>query len=650
MKIISLRFVKLGVLLLLLPNAISHAAESVAVAASGDESLFLQDIPAVYAASKYEQKVSEAPSSVSIITAEEIRRYGHKSLVDVLRSVRGFYASYDRNYSYLGVRGFGRPTDYNNRVLVLIDGHRINEGIFDGAYIGTAFMLSVDVIDRIEIIRGPGSSLYGTNAIFAVINVITKRGRDLRGGEVAGEIMSYDTRAGTVSYGSKASNGMEWLASASSYHSGGQDLYFPEFNSPSTNNGNAIGADTDTAQRAFGKMTYGNLTLEAGYVNREKHIPTASYNTQFNNPNEYTIDERTFLFAKYVHEMENNANLTTRVAIDSYNYNGRYPEVSPYQDFGAWRAWLVEAQYVQTIQNHKLLIGADFQRSKRADQWSFTESPYTPDINAYISTQHWSVYLQDEYRLNADSLINVGVRHDGYEDVGTSTNPRIAYVTNLSKTDVLKLMYGQAYRVPNVYELYYYPSPWLQPEQIKTYELALEHTHNNGVRGTISLFSYNVNNLIEEDNVTYKFYNVGRAEANGIELGYEGRLNQKVDARFSLTYQNAKNTDTGEKLTNSPDVLAKLNINSVLLGSNTIGGLEVLYTDRRLTLGGGYVGGATIVNTTIQQRNLVHGLHVSASIYNLTDKQYADPAGVEHVMDSIAQDGRNYRIKLTYEF
>lgn len=650
MKIISQRNVKLVCGFLLLSTLNVQAAELVNIAASGDESLFLQEIPAVYAASKYEQKVSEAPSSVSIITAEEIRRYGHKTLVDILRSVRGFYSSYDRNYSYLGVRGFGRPTDYNNRVLVLIDGHRINEGIFDGAYIGTEFMLSVDLIDRVEVIRGPGSSLYGTNAIFAVINVITKRGRDLRGGELSGELMSYDTKAATVSYGSKTSNGLEWIASASSYHSTGQDLFFPEFNSPSTNNGNAVGIDADKAQRTFGKMTYGNLTVEAGYSNREKQIPTASFDSQFNNPNEYTIDERAFIFAKYVHEMPNSASLTTRIAWDSYNYNGSYPASTPYMDFGVWQAWLIETQYVQSLGNHKILIGADLQRSKRADQWSYYTNPYSIDINELHSTQHWSIFLQDEYHLNADSLLNVGLRHDGYEGTGTSTNPRIAYISNLTKQDVLKLMYGQAYRVPNVYELYYYPSPWLQPEKIKTYELALEHNHNNGLRGTISLFSYNVSNLIQQDDTATYFYNMGSAEANGIELGYEGRITQKIDARLSLTYQNAKNTDNGEKLTNSPDILAKLNLNSILAGADTIGGLEVLYTDRRLTLGGGYVGGATVINATLQQRNLIQGLHLSLSIYNLADKNYADPAGSEHVMDSITQDGRNYRVKMSYEF
>src|SRR5690349_15333145 len=118
----------------------------------GEEKLLLQEIPSVYGASKYEQKVTEAPSSVSIVTADEIKKFGYRTLGDILRSVRGFYVTYDRNYSYIGVRGFARPSDYNTRILLLIDGHRLNESIYNSVYVGTEAVLDVDLIDRVEII------------------------------------------------------------------------------------------------------------------------------------------------------------------------------------------------------------------------------------------------------------------------------------------------------------------------------------------------------------------------------------------------------------------------------------------------------------------------------------------------------------------
>ena len=162
------------------------------------EELMAIEVASVVGAIKHEQRVTEAPSSVTVVTAADIRIFGWRTLGDVLRSVRGFYTTYDRNYTYLGVRGFGRPTDYNNRVLVMLDGHRLNDNIYNAAPIGTEGIVDLDLVERIEIIRGPGSALYGTSAFFAVVNVITRRGGAIGGVEVGGEAglsQSYLARA-----------------------------------------------------------------------------------------------------------------------------------------------------------------------------------------------------------------------------------------------------------------------------------------------------------------------------------------------------------------------------------------------------------------------------------------------------------------------
>jgi len=185
------------------------------------EELMKVEVASVQGASKFEQKVTEAPSSVSIVTADQIKKYGYRTLADILRSVRGFYATYDRNYSYLGARGFGRPSDYNNRFLLVIDGHRVNDNIYDSAFIGTDFILDVDLIEKVEIIRGPGSSLYGSNAFFGVIHVITKKGRNLKGIEASGEAGSQQTYKGRISYGNQFSNGVEGILSGTTYASKG---------------------------------------------------------------------------------------------------------------------------------------------------------------------------------------------------------------------------------------------------------------------------------------------------------------------------------------------------------------------------------------------------------------------------------------------
>ena len=160
-------------------------------------------VETVYGASKFLQNVSDAPASVTIVTADEIERYSYRTLAEILASVRGFYVIYDRNYTYVGVRGFSRPGDYNARILFLIDGHRHNDDIYDGSDVGTVFPLDIGLIDHVEIIRGPGSAVYGTGAVVAVVNVVTRRGRDLNGLEISGQGGSWETYKVRMSYGKR---------------------------------------------------------------------------------------------------------------------------------------------------------------------------------------------------------------------------------------------------------------------------------------------------------------------------------------------------------------------------------------------------------------------------------------------------------------
>ena len=138
------------------------------------EDLMQIDAGQVFGASERLQPSIEAPASVSFITAQEIQRYGYRTLADILRSVRGMYVTNDRNFSYIGTRGFGKPGDYNSRILLLINGHRVNDNIFGQAEIGAEFGLDPATFERVEVIHGPASSIYGDSAFFAVVNVITR--------------------------------------------------------------------------------------------------------------------------------------------------------------------------------------------------------------------------------------------------------------------------------------------------------------------------------------------------------------------------------------------------------------------------------------------------------------------------------------------
>ena len=163
------------------------------------------------------------------------------------------------------MRGFTSLGDYGSRTLLLIDGHRMNDPIFDTAAVGTEGLVDVDLIERVEFIRGPGSAIYGSNAFFAVINVVTRSGASVNGVEASVSGGSLETYSGRVTLGKKLANGLEYLFSATYYDSDGQDrLYYKEFDAPETNHGVASHRDGDAFWSLLGKVSYGDFTLEGG--------------------------------------------------------------------------------------------------------------------------------------------------------------------------------------------------------------------------------------------------------------------------------------------------------------------------------------------------------------------------------------------------
>ena len=179
-------------------------------------------------ASKFSQRISESPSSAVVIRSEEIYSHGWHTLAEALSSVRGFEISSGTDYRFLGVRGFSQPGDYNSRILLLVDGIPSNDGLYDQAMIDSGFPIDLNLIERIEVVPGPGSALYGGNAYLAVINVITRRS-DSIGRNATFGAGSAGLLRGQASAGGRDEAGRHWLISASLEGSSGEDRVFPQW-------------------------------------------------------------------------------------------------------------------------------------------------------------------------------------------------------------------------------------------------------------------------------------------------------------------------------------------------------------------------------------------------------------------------------------
>jgi len=635
---------------------------------SSEESIIFQEIPSVYSASKYEQKVTEAPSSVTIITADEIQKYGYRTLVDILQSVTGFFVTYDRNYSYLGVRGFNRPGDFNTRILLLIDGHRLNDNNYYQAGLVTEGVVDVDLIDRVEIIRGPSSSLYGTNAIFGVINVITKRGRDIRGLEVSSEYGSYQSYKGRVTYGNRFQNGLELLLSASFYDSHGHHkLFFREFDDPTTNNGFVRNGDDDRFPYFFAKGSFRDFSFEGAFLSREKGIPTAAFDTVFNTTRTRTVDEHGYANLSYRHEFANQLDLTARLYYDRFYYRGDYlydgtesaPQRVLNQDHALGEWWGGELQLTKRLwQRHKFTVGAELQDNFRQDIRNADTDPYDLKSNTQNSSWNWAFYAQDEFSLLPNLILNAGVRYDYYNTFGSTVNPRLALIYNLKNTS-LKLIYGEAFRAPSVYEEFYTgtgfkANPHLNPENITTYEIVVEHYFTRYLRGSLSGYYYTMDNLINQtldptDNQVV-FRNTESVEAKGLELVLEGKWPSGLETRTGYALQKTENDETGRSLSNSPQHMIKLNLIVPLLPDRLFAGVETRYLSSRYTLSRKTVSDFFVTNLTLFSQNILKNTEVSFSIYNLFDQRYGDPGAEEHRQDIIEQDGRTFWVKLKHTF
>lgn len=275
----------------------------------------------VTTAAKFQQSAAEVPMAVHVVTAEDIHTFGYRSLGEILRSLPGLYVTSDHQYTYLGARGFGLPGDYNTRVLILIDGERINEINFDSALVGSEFPLDVDLIERVEYVPGPGSAIYGNNAFFGVVNVITKHGHDIDGVELSAAYSGYATHKGRVSVGKRFDNGFNVLLSATRLEREGPQIRYwrPEGERDER-------LDYDRATTLFGKLSYGPFTLEGGRLDRDDGLPMRLQDGALaQEQGGKTEDWRRFLTARYEDKIAPDWGLYLRLGYSSYHFLGTYP-------------------------------------------------------------------------------------------------------------------------------------------------------------------------------------------------------------------------------------------------------------------------------------------------------------------------------------
>lgn len=629
-------------------------------------------------ATKSDQRISESPAIVSVITAEDIKNMGARQLEDVLRTIPGFELRKKYNGFYgLEVRGV-RETRATCRILLMIDGVPSNE-IFYGHSIRYGYFINIDDIERIEIIRGPGSALYGRNAFSGVINIITKKVENNNEINVKGTIGTSGTKNLSGFYGFK----MDKFTGSLSFS---RIETLDESGDYTTEFGTTIPWDIHhNNYNVNAKIGYGNLLFTWMYFNTLVDLPsinTSARNKLYN----YSLSYISELSSKFSLRTKTYAHYESEIqALQQYEpaldvvipihvggngiitYGDIYPlglYLTPQFNEYAYGCETEVNWEISSKNNLMFGIQADLHGvgdvilEGNIDE-NFMPIPGAGEDDQVLYEPGWfensghdyynlAFYIQDIWYPSKRIGITVGSRFDYDNEFGSVFNPRAGLVLEPFKNSNIKVLYGRAYRAPSPSEQftilgYAFGNKELNPEIINTLELAFNYRFRRMTQ-SISVFQNKVTNMIyaaarssiDPSNV-YK--NIGKNTSSGIEYENKLVLSNNFYTYLNYTYVTSENTDTilGQTIKyNQKDIaphkinfgvnyhfLDHFNLNLNMFYRSEMDKLEAFdLLSGETSEVKNEIGNYTIFNSTFQIENLIKNINISFSVYNIFDQKY----------------------------
>ncbi len=587
-------------------------------------------------ASRVAASVEQAPSIVMVITAQQIRDMGARSLQDVMKIVPSFDAlSFDSSgspiESYLG----------SLRVLVLHNGARLND-YYSGYSTGTEYQIFLENVDRLEIISGPGSALYGANAFGGVINIITKSPAQLNGIQIGGEHTSLSGQRYHVLGGKQVG---EFSASLfAQYFEENGEKFFIQLD----RNGQE-GYIRDKLMQAVDidlQAGYKGIDIEVRYLRRNPHMffsnmviqPTFDDRLRLETENiSFRGDYQQAFFSEKgllkLHSEYKRTLLEYRAAI-AYPAQG-YNKI-PSDDIGAEVSFTYSFLEGRNTATAGIRLGRErlFDALQKAnfDETTgdyFDEMLEVPSNNPDSERTIWSAYAEDVWKVSDRFLLTLGLRLDRYTQFGSTVNPRVALVYTPRSELALRLLYGRAFRAPTAIEAYdlNFGADELKPEVIRNYgaSISYELFDNWMFQGYLSYGIVDDVILFVEDPATASglaYRNAGNAEARGVGGEIKGMY------RFGYVWLNYYYLEVGFEDENSENTKTGVPKNFASAGLNieigTYLNLNVwgYYRGERL-LGEGEnfvkTEGSTTLNLSLRVVEALPQLEGYLSLYNLLD-------------------------------
>ncbi|HLK35547.1 MAG TPA: TonB-dependent receptor [Polyangiaceae bacterium] len=640
----------------------------------------LSPLEEVTAVSRVTESVADAPSSVSIIGPQELRAMAYPTIAEALRGVRGVYVGNDTSYEAVGFRGFSQLGDYGDHVLVLIDGQPANDDYVGSSYVGYDGRADIEDVQRIEVVRGPGSALYGTGAFFGVINLVT---RD-RGAPTHGEV-SVSTASDSVGHARATAQvrlGPEaggWVSVAGA-HGVGADYFFPEYASDAATAGNARGVDGFETGTVNGRVWYRALTLQWLFTSRKKTLPSGEFETLFADPRTHFVDTRGLVELRFEPTVSSSVQLLSRAHANLYDFG----DLLAYGDadggpaaeafHGRWAGIERRAVFTPTPAI-RLTAGGEVQRHFEAKQtgnrlggsYLDRDDPFSVVSGYFVGDVSGPSWLK----------VSAGSRLDYHSNFGSSFNPRVAVILRPYASGNVKLLGGTAFRAPSVYELYYagptqIPGGALDPEHVASGEVEFTHTFSSAWIATAAAYMNRVDDLIvlggsgtvQDPN---RYVNSANSIATlGAEIEARREWRNGWMAAATYAFQHSRYLDDAasgggppplRNVPNSPNHLASIKAAAPIAGPLLTAMTRLSFEgprydkfDRSADPPQGQTASAVIWDVVLSGETERYRLRYSLGLYNAMDYRYTVPVSREFLQRSIVQSGRTLLLNTQLSF
>ncbi len=587
---------------------------SVEILAVGDDGEIEEDVLSIFGdedmvsiATGYSKPISKAPAVASVITADDIKKMAATDLDEVLESVPGLHVArdvmgYNPIYTFRGIYG-----DFNPQVLMLINGVPMTS-LFQGNRHQVWAGMPVESISRIEVIRGPGSAVYGADAFAGVINIITQRAGEVPESSIGARVGSFDTREVWATTGGEF-KGINYALTLDMEQTDGQDRIIEQDAQTFLDLLTGTQASLAPGPVNLSREAYDlrlNLAKEAwqfdfGYQHRQGSTgagvaqaldPTSLISSDRISAN-VTYESTTWFENWNLKAIGSFLSMTQEVDSDLILFPAGSTAglpFGPYPDGFIGNPEMFERHYrlnltglYTGINGHDIRIGTgyhlgDMYRIK--EEKNFGVDPSNPQSFLFPGSPVVDVsdtpfafmpegdrhdkyaFLQDAWQFANDWELTAGLRYDTYSDFGSTVNPRIALVWSASHSLTTKLLYGEAFRAPAFAQTRAVNNPTLlgnpdiKPEELKSYELAFDYRPTANVQINMNLFLYEWDDIIlfvAESDGSRRAQNEGKQKGHGLEFEGTWQVSENFDVFGNLSVVDTTDERTGTPGGNSPE-------------------------------------------------------------------------------------------------